>query len=137
MDCRDYDYSEIHEQFSMLLTAMCTATFSLIFIQYDKLLYSEDNRYILSSFLAFFKLVHRERAKLCNLACVERRTPLNKYGVHIAAVAAPGTIWGGGGAIEVQTNFRGGGGVAIKLQTNFLWGGQLARRQTNSLLREA
>ena len=34
--------------------------------------------------LAFFELVLRKRAKLCNQACVERRTPLNKYGVHIA-----------------------------------------------------
>ena len=58
--------------------------FSTIFIQYDNLPSSKDNRYILSSFLAFFELIFRKRAKFCNQACVERRTPLNKYGVHIA-----------------------------------------------------
>ena len=44
--------------------------FSTIFIQYDKLSSSKDNRYMLSSFLVFFELILRKRAKLCNQACV-------------------------------------------------------------------
>ena len=78
--CTPYLFNGVRRSTQAWLPIWCF--FSTVFIQYDKLSSSEDNRYILSSFLAYFK--PEKRAKLCNQACVGRRTPFSKHGVHIA-----------------------------------------------------
>ena len=70
--CTPYLFNSVRRSAKAWLPILCF--FSTIFIQYDKLSSSKDNCYMLSSFLAFFELILRKRAKLCKQACVERRT---------------------------------------------------------------
>ena len=67
-----------------LLFALCIYLYRRSTLAWLHNLAVKDNCQMLLLFLAFFELILRKSAKLCNQACVERRTPLNKYGMPIA-----------------------------------------------------